>query len=141
MPPTRWIGTKLVGEDSDTDKALHFLLDHPRRYFLYRKYVLNSFYIRRQVFPLPFSLTCNLVSRCDIVHIYASFSLFQKGALLTSTPRSFEWASFKVLNIGLPVIDALTPGTQAAAGLFQSFAVRASGFPIVPVASLSPSFQ
>lgn len=102
-----WTGTKLVKEDSPADKTLHFLLDHPRRCFLY-------------LFPS-----------------HVTWYLF--GLLVIFT--AIEWTSFIVLNIGLPVIDGLSPGTQATAGLFQSFAVRASGFQIVPIASLSPAFQ
>jgi len=104
---TIWIGTKLVKEDSDSDKALHFLLDHPRRCFLY-------------LFP-------------------SHVTWFLAATLFFFT--SLEWASFKVLNIGLSAVDDLPPGIQAVAGLFQSFAVRASGFPIVSISSLAPSFQ
>ncbi len=52
-----------------------------------------------------------------------------------------EWVCFIVLDIGLEVTDSLPGGTRAVAGLFQSFAVRASGFPIVSLSALAPSFQ
>lgn len=56
-------------------------------------------------------------------------------------PSAVEWALFIILDLGLEVTESLSPGTRAVAGLFQSFAVRASGFPIVSVASLAPAFQ
>ena len=49
--------------------------------------------------------------------------------------------SFIVLDIGLAVTDSLPGGTRAVAGLFQSFAVRASGFAIVSLADVAPAFQ
>ncbi|KAI0719098.1 TrkH-domain-containing protein [Cerioporus squamosus] len=102
-----WIYTKLVKDDGPTDQVLHFLMDHPRRCFLY-------------LFPshVTWYLTATLVF----------FTMI-------------EWACFIVLDIGLEVTDSLPGGTRAVAGLFQSFAVRASGFPIVSLSALAPSFQ
>lgn len=57
------------------------------------------------------------------------------------TQRAIEWSLFAILNSGLDVVESLGAGTEAVAGLFQSFAVRASGFSIVSIASLAPSFQ
>lgn len=54
---------------------------------------------------------------------------------------AIEWSSFIVLDIGLEVTQSLPPGTRAVAGLFQSFAVRASGFSIVNLSDIAPSFQ
>ncbi|KAJ3485808.1 hypothetical protein NLI96_g4697 [Meripilus lineatus] len=54
---------------------------------------------------------------------------------------AIEWSSFIVLDIGLAVTESLPRGTRAVAGLFQSFAVRASGFAIVNISALAPSFQ
>ncbi|KAL4244289.1 TrkH Potassium Transport [Abortiporus biennis] len=54
---------------------------------------------------------------------------------------ALEWIAFIVLDIGLDVTESLPAGTRAVAGLFQSFAVRASGFAIVSLSSIAPSFQ
>ncbi|EMD41450.1 hypothetical protein CERSUDRAFT_110026 [Gelatoporia subvermispora B] len=102
-----WLSTKFVKDGSKRDQALHFLLDHPRRCFLY-------------LFP-------------------SHVTWFLVVALVIFT--AIEWSSFIVLNIGLDVVESLPPGTRAVAGLFQSFAVRASGFAIVSLSSLAPSFQ
>ncbi|RPD81556.1 TrkH-domain-containing protein [Lentinus tigrinus ALCF2SS1-7] len=102
-----WIQTKFVKDEGQTDQVLHFLMDHPRRCFLY-------------LFPshVTWYLTATLIV----------FTII-------------EWTCFIVLDIGLEVTDSLPGGTRAVAGLFQSFAVRASGFAIVALSSLAPSFQ
>ncbi|THH31587.1 hypothetical protein EUX98_g2629 [Antrodiella citrinella] len=105
--PILWIMTKFVRDDSTADKTLHFLLDHPRRCFLY-------------LFP-------------------SHVTWFLVATLVIFT--GFEWVAFIVLDIGLEVLKSLPPGIQALSGLFQSFAVRASGFPIVALSELAPSFQ
>ncbi|TFK88517.1 TrkH-domain-containing protein [Polyporus arcularius HHB13444] len=102
-----WVYTKLVKDDGPTDQVLHFLLDHPRRCFLY-------------LFP-------------------SHVSWYLTATLIFFT--MIEWVCFIVLDIGLEVTDSLPGGTRAVAGLFQSFAVRASGFPIVSLSALAPSFQ
>ncbi|KAF9528793.1 cation transport protein-domain-containing protein [Crepidotus variabilis] len=52
-----------------------------------------------------------------------------------------EWVCFVTLNIGLPVYEALPTGHKIVEGLFQGLAARASGFAIVPLASLAPALQ
>ncbi|KAH9927443.1 TrkH-domain-containing protein [Epithele typhae] len=52
-----------------------------------------------------------------------------------------EWICFIVLNLGLDALSSLSVGTRVVAGLFQSFAIRASGFPIINLSALAPSFQ
>ncbi|KDR65851.1 hypothetical protein GALMADRAFT_162346 [Galerina marginata CBS 339.88] len=100
-----WISSKIVPEDSETQKALSFLLDHPRRCFLYL---------------FPSHQTWFLVI-CLVL-----FS-------------GIEWVGFLVLNIGLPAYESIPTGPRVIAGLFQGLAVRASGFAIVPLASLAPA--
>ncbi|KAI0358915.1 TrkH-domain-containing protein [Trametes cingulata] len=102
-----WLYTKVVKEGSPKDLALDFLLDHPRRCFLYL---------------FPSHVTWYLVA------ILVFFTIV-------------ELVCFIVLDIGLDVTESLPVGTRIIAGLFQSFAVRASGFPIVSIAALAPSFQ
>ncbi|OSD05765.1 TrkH-domain-containing protein [Trametes coccinea BRFM310] len=102
-----WVYTKFVKPNSPKDAALDFLLDHPRRCFLY-------------LFPshVTWYLAATLVF----------FTII-------------ELVCFIVFDIGLQVTDSLSPGTRVVAGLFQSFAVRASGFSIVSISALAPSFQ
>ncbi|CDO70946.1 hypothetical protein BN946_scf184829.g55 [Trametes cinnabarina] len=102
-----WVYTKFVKPNTPKDAALDFLLDHPRRCFLY-------------LFP-------------------SHVTWYLTATLITFT--IIELVCFIVLDIGLQVTDSLSPGTRVVAGLFQSFAVRASGFSIVSIASLAPSFQ
>lgn len=45
------------------------------------------------------------------------------------------------LDIGLPAYQSIPPGPRVLAGLFQGLAARASGFSIVPIASLAPALQ
>ncbi|KAG2005785.1 potassium transporter [Coprinopsis cinerea AmutBmut pab1-1] len=102
-----WIGSRRSTPNSGLHVAFTFLLDHPRRCFLY-------------LFPSHqtwFLLLC-----------LAVFSVI-------------EWVSFLVLNIGIPVYEELPTGTKVIAGLFQGLAARASGFSIVPIASLAPALQ
>ncbi|KAI0666217.1 cation transport protein-domain-containing protein [Trametes maxima] len=102
-----WLCSKFAKDKSLADEALDFLLDHPRRCFLYL---------------FPSHVTWYLVATL------VSFTII-------------ELVCFIVLNIGLDVTEMLAPGTRVVAGLFQSFAVRASGFSIVSLSSLAPSFQ
>ncbi|KAG6001524.1 hypothetical protein E4U21_004115 [Claviceps maximensis] len=46
------------------------------------------------------------------------------------------WAAFELLNAGNPAIDAIPPGARHLDGLFQTIAVRAGGFYVVPIAHL-----
>ncbi|GAA5896526.1 uncharacterized protein JCM6883_006933 [Sporobolomyces salmoneus] len=55
--------------------------------------------------------------------------------------NGFDWASFLILDIGNEAIEAIPLGTRFIDGLFQSFAVRAAGFGIVPLGQLSPAVQ
>ncbi|KAL1410029.1 hypothetical protein Q8F55_004031 [Vanrija albida] len=52
-----------------------------------------------------------------------------------------DWFSFMVLDKGNEVIDRIPIGTRLAAGLFQSAAVRAAGFAIVPLNALAPAVK
>ncbi|KAG5973471.1 hypothetical protein E4U55_000523 [Claviceps digitariae] len=50
--------------------------------------------------------------------------------------NSVGWTAFEVLNLGNPVIDAIPPGARHLDGLFQTIAIRAGGFYVVPIAHL-----
>ncbi|KAK0497879.1 potassium transporter [Armillaria luteobubalina] len=102
-----WICSKLTAPGSDLDKALDFLLHHPRRCFFYL---------------FPSHQTWFLV----IILILMSI---------------VEWVAFEVLNTGLEFYDAMSTGAKIVSGLFQGLAARASGFSIVPLASVAPAVQ
>ncbi|KAF9222488.1 TrkH-domain-containing protein [Gyrodon lividus] len=102
-----WTITKFVPADSRLHETLHFLLDHPRRCFVY------LFPSHQTWFLLTILLVLNLT----------------------------DFFCFMVLDIGNPVIDSIPFGTRFVAGLLQTIAVRASGFGIVPVASVAPAVK
>ncbi|KAG7447157.1 TrkH-domain-containing protein [Guyanagaster necrorhizus] len=102
-----WIFSKFTEPGSDLDKALDFLLHHPRRCYFYL---------------FPSHQTWFLV----IVLILMSV---------------VEWVAFEVLNTGLEFYDAMSTGAKIVTGLFQGLAARASGFTIVPLASIAPALQ
>ncbi|KZS90153.1 TrkH-domain-containing protein [Sistotremastrum niveocremeum HHB9708] len=102
-----WICTKFVEDQSPADQALHFLLDHPRRCY---------------IFLFPSEVTWFLAF---ILLLLSSIELF----------------AFCVLDTGLAVTQSLPLGQRVADGLFQSLAVRASGFSIVNLSALAPSVQ
>lgn len=102
-----WVMWKLVPADSSTSESLKFLLDHPRRCFVY-------------LFPST-----------------TTWFLVVVVLLLTCV----DFLTFMVLDIGTPAIEEIQVGTRIAAGLFQSVAVRAAGFAIVPMNSLAPAVK
>ncbi|KAG7087410.1 hypothetical protein E1B28_013378 [Marasmius oreades] len=102
-----WIGSRVAREGGDAEKAFSFLLDHPRRCFIY-------LFPSHQTWFLLIALVM--------------FSII-------------EWILFEVLNIGLEAYESLTIGPRIICGLFQGLAARASGFSIVPLASLAPALQ
>jgi Trk-type K+ transport system membrane component len=102
-----WVLFKTFPKGSQTRETLKFLLDHPRRCFVY-------------LFPSTqtwFLLFVVIVLTC------------------------IDWVSFLVLDLGTPVIMEIPKGTRVAAGLFQSIAVRAAGFAIVPMNDLAPAVK
>lgn len=86
-------------------------------------------------------VACYLVPSRSAGVLHVSFTGLCSAAQRLKCYSSIEWASFIVLDIGLAITDSLPGGTRAVAGLFQSFAVRASGFSIVSLASVAPAFQ
>ncbi|BGP12490.1 hypothetical protein JCM10213_005472 [Rhodosporidiobolus nylandii] len=102
-----WVTSKLVPRNSRTRETLQFLLDHPRRCFIY-------LFPSHQTWFLVFILVCL---------------------------NGIDWACFLILDIGNSVIESIPTGVRVIDGLFQAFAVRASGFAIVPLASVAPALQ
>ncbi|KAK0209988.1 potassium transporter [Desarmillaria ectypa] len=52
-----------------------------------------------------------------------------------------EWVAFEVLNAGLEFYDTMPTADKIISGLFQGLATRATGFSIVPLASVAPALQ
>ncbi|BGP04534.1 hypothetical protein JCM10049v2_000336 [Rhodotorula toruloides] len=102
-----WTVYKVMPSRSRTRETLQFLLDHPRRCFIY-------LFPSHQTWFLVFMLVCL---------------------------NGIDWASFLILDIGNPEIEALPTRVRVLDGLFQAFAVRAAGFSIVPLASVAPALQ
>ncbi|KAK0229339.1 potassium transporter [Armillaria nabsnona] len=102
-----WICSKFTEPESDLDKALDFLLHHPRRCYIY-------------LFPS-----------------HQTWYLLIVLLLLSSV----EWVAFEALNTGLEFYDAMPTGAKIVSGLFQGLAARASGFSMVPLASVAPALQ
>lgn len=155
--------SKVVPRQSRTRETLQFLLDHPRRCFIY---LFPSTCVIVAGLSTPLVLTTslhraqtNLVpcfrSACSQVSVTARLSEPQ----LTSFCSSIDWVCFLVLDTGNPVLDAIPTGPvrlsfqvvralqayqssqRVLDGLFQSFAVRAAGFNIVPLSDLAPAVQ
>ncbi|KAF7309853.1 Potassium transporter [Mycena indigotica] len=106
-----WTWSKIARKGTETADTLSFLLQHPRRCFLYLR--------------LPKSP--------NVVPNHPAYFL--------QFPSAVEWAAFAVLDIGLPFYNQIPSGPRALAGLFQGLAARASGLAIVPLASSSPALQ
>ncbi|ESK82474.1 potassium transporter [Moniliophthora roreri MCA 2997] len=121
------------------------------------------------LFAVPYVGGPSLSTRCELAHPRNSWvgsRIAREGteaeeafSFLLDHPRSFpshqtwflviclvifsavEWILFEVLNIGLEAYESLTIGPRIICGLFQGLAARASGFSIVPLASLAPALQ
>ncbi|KAG8897090.1 low affinity potassium transporter [Tulasnella sp. 408] len=60
---------------------------------------------------------------------------------LIMDPLFVEWFGFLILDIGIPTIAAIPLNVRVLSGLFQSIAVRASGFAIVPLGAVAPAVK
>ncbi|GEM06129.1 potassiumion transporter [Rhodotorula toruloides] len=102
-----WMVYKVMPHRSRTRETLQFLLDHPRRCFIY-------LFPSHQTWFLVFMLVCL---------------------------NGVDWASFLILDIGNPEIEALPTGVRVIDGLLQACAVRAAGFSIVSLSTVAPALQ
>ncbi|KAG9217695.1 hypothetical protein CCMSSC00406_0003616 [Pleurotus cornucopiae] len=134
--PILWIGYKITPITSETHKAMEFLIDHPRRCFIYL-YVLRFLL----AWYRPPDLIHNAPLSDSLVTKRGSFSSVSWLSGLFTPTSAVEWAAFEVLNIGLPAFETISQGPRVLAGLFQGLAARASGFSIVPVANMAPAIQ
>ncbi|KAH8982179.1 cation transport protein-domain-containing protein [Lactarius hatsudake] len=104
---TIWINYKLTRKRSKLRETLHFLLDHPRRCFIY------LFPSRQTWFLLTVLVILNFT----------------------------DWFLFLVLNIGIPVFDAVPVGRRFILGLVQAVSVRFAGFQSIAISALAPALQ
>ncbi|KAH9073448.1 cation transport protein-domain-containing protein [Lactarius deliciosus] len=104
---TIWINYKLTPKRSKWRETLHFLLDHPRRCFIY------LFPSRQTWFLLTVLVILNFT----------------------------DWFLFLVLNIGIPVFDAVPVGRRFILGLVQAVSVRFAGFQSIAISALAPALQ
>ncbi|KAH8982284.1 TrkH-domain-containing protein, partial [Lactarius akahatsu] len=106
LQPILWINYKLTRKRSCRE-TLHFLLDHPRRCFIY------LFPSRQTWFLLTVLVILNFT----------------------------DWFLFLVLNIGIPVFDAVPVGRRFLLGLVQAVSVRFAGFQSIAISALAPALQ
>lgn len=102
-----WVFSKVWRGGSRFGESVQFLLDHPRRCFIY-------------LFPT-----------------HQTWFLVAMLVVLNAT----DWICFIVLDIGSAILEALPPAAKAIDGLFQSIAVRAAGFSIIPLSDTAPALQ
>jgi len=88
-------------------EPLQFLLDHPRRCFIYL---------------FPSHQTWFLV----VVFFILTF---------------IEWFGFLILDIGLEVVNVISLNSRVLGALFQSIAVRSSGYAIFNLGAVAPSVK
>jgi Trk-type K+ transport system membrane component len=55
--------------------------------------------------------------------------------------NAIDWTGFEILNRNNPLVTAIPIGYRLLDGLFQSLAVRSSGFAILPIGSLAVGLQ
>jgi Trk-type K+ transport system membrane component len=55
--------------------------------------------------------------------------------------NAIDWTGFEILNRNNPLVTAIPIGYRLLDGLFQSLAVRSSGFAIIPIGSLAVGLQ
>src|SRR5882762_6641931 len=122
----RWILTKLVPDQSRANETLHFLLDHPRRCFIYLFPSHQTWFLVTVLIILKYVCLC--YSSLADIHIFYLCSFI-------------DWFFFLVLDIGNPAIDYIPIGVRFIAGLLQATAVRAAGFGLVPLAVLAPAVK
>lgn len=115
--------TKWVTRESQLNETLHFLLDHPRRCYIY------LFQSHQTWFLLAVTALFTYVSWLfGEIKTWCCF-------------RSLEWFFFLLLDIGNAAIEAIPLNIRFSSGLFQAVAVRAAGFTIFSLADVSPAVQ
>jgi Trk-type K+ transport system membrane component len=119
-----WIVTKLAPRNSRLQETLHFLLDHPRRCFVYLFPSYQTWFLLTVLVFMKYTTFTTVCER--VLNWYYSFT---------------DWFCFMVLDIGNPDIDSIPLGTRFVAGLLQAIAVRAAGFGIVPLARIAPAVK
>jgi len=119
----RWIITKCVPHQSLTNETLRFLLDHPRRCFIYLFPPHQTWFLLSMVILLKYDRPLPLNSLAEAV---------------TSLT---DWVFFIVLDIGNAALAEISPGIRVIIGFLQASAVRAAGFSTVPISALAPAVK
>ena len=122
-----WTLSKIIPKRSRANETLHFLLDHPRRCFIY-------------LFPSHqtwFLLTVVLTLKYIFHHLTEKVLLL----IFLSLSSVTDWFFFLVLDIGNPAITSIPAGVRVIIGLLQATAVRAAGFGTVALSALAPAVK
>ena len=107
-------------------ETLQFLLDHPRRCYLY-------LFPSHQTWIL---LSVVIIWKCVICSNYLTESLEFSQFIACST---VNYVLFLTLNIGAETFDEIPIGVRFAIGLLQATSIRAAGFATTALSSLSPA--
>ncbi|KAG6850861.1 hypothetical protein H0H93_007479 [Arthromyces matolae] len=113
----------IIGGSSRANETLHFLLDHPRRCFIFLFPSHQTWFLLTVVFGLTYAAMFYPGAKKHLVD--------QRICSMT------DWFFFLVLDIGNPTTEAIPVGTRVLVGLFQGIAVRSAGFSAVNVAGLA----
>lgn len=121
----RFFLSKIVPRTSPLHETLQFLLDHPRRCFIYLFPSHQTWFLLIVVITLKYA------------------RLWQIGInlLIKFLSSVTDWLSFMVLDIGTPAIDAIPVGVRLIIGVLQAVAVRAAGFGTVTLSALAPAVK
>ena len=120
----RWMLSLAVPQGSRFKETLHFLLDHPRRCFVYLFPSHQTWFLFTVLLSLKW-VTCIVLSHC----------------IANATCSLTDWFCFLVLDLGNPEIMSIPPGVRVVIGTLQACAVRAAGFATVSLASLAPAVK
>ena len=120
-----WLLRYCIPENSSWQAPLQYLLDHPRRCYIYLFPRMQTWILFVVVLILTYVDTTGT-----------------EPSVLTILPfSSIDWICFLVLDIGDPIIESIPVGTRISIGLLQACAVRAAGFVTVSIAGLAPAVK
>jgi len=113
-----------VWKSSKTYETARFLLDHPRRCFIY-------------MFPSKQTWLLFVILTAIKLAIIRGFEVQRADFPLSLT----DWVCFLVFNIDNPTVEAVPTGTRVFIGLLQAVSVRNAGFQVVPLAAVAPALK
>ncbi|PVF97492.1 TrkH-domain-containing protein [Serendipita vermifera] len=117
-----WIGTKITSETSQAWATLHFLLDHPRRCFLYLFPSLQTWY--------------TIITRAFRVLLFSRFLVIVIFIL-----NMIDWAGFMLFDLDNPTLEPIPLNLRVLNGFLQATSVRCAGIASVSIAYLAPATQ